>query len=95
MPHPDSYAVWRNLGYRPCDCRSECLGSCDELEVELKADAPLIGSDHRAPSRQVDLDRLRELAVTRAAQSEVAWDLGVSLPDGHPFAPIVDGGAAA
>lgn len=24
-----------------------------------------------------------------------AWDLGVSLPAGHPFAPVVDGLAAA
>lgn len=26
---------------------------------------------------------------------EVLWDLGVSLPKGHPFAPVVDGKEAA
>jgi hypothetical protein len=29
------------------------------------------------------------------AQVGIAWDLGVSLPQGHPFAPVVDGKQAA
>lgn len=29
------------------------------------------------------------------ANVATAWDLGVSLPSGHPFAPVVDGRQAA
>jgi hypothetical protein len=28
-------------------------------------------------------------------EHEIAWDLGVSLPVGHPFAPVVNGRQAA
>lgn len=47
------------------------------------------------PDGEPGLVTWEKWAELRKAQVELAWDLGTSLPEGHPFAPSVDGKQAA
>ena len=73
----------------------------DDLDDEERDEAEALGTaylDELCGYRKRRSDSQRrnwEDAELRKAQAETAWDLGVSLPTGHPFAPVVDGKLAA
>lgn len=72
-----------------CTCPNDagCEGICE-------ACANVVAYGLRSASL-VDEYRPDRIMGLMDAQAEIAWDLGVSLPEGHPFAPIVDDRLAA
>lgn len=71
------------------------LDDLDEAEALAAENLSTVYLDELCGYRKRREDFERRSWADRETQAELAWDLGVSLPEGHPFAPVVEGQHAA